>query len=253
MRRSWWGWTGPLGLGVAVFVTLGGGLLRPVPAADQAGLPRAAHAATGRIEGQATLSPRLTTRRLRVRVYAEPGARPAAAEPDSNPFATVVLYLEAAPPAPAGRQAPAPPIMSQRGEQFRPHVLPVVVGTTVAFPNDDPIYHNVFSLASARTFDLGRYRKGQSKSVVFPSPGVVPVFCHIHADMSAYILVVDHPYFTVPNASGRFTIDDVPAGDYRLVAWHERIRPITIPVRVESGRAAVVDVSLPLAEPAGAR
>ena len=234
--------------------TLGGALLLHLLAATgEAGAKAGVRAAPGRIEGRAMLAPRLTTRRLRVRVYAEPGAAPAHAEPDSNPFANVVLYLDAAPPAPAGRRAPNPPIMAQRGEQFRPHVLPVLAGTTVEFPNDDPIYHNVFSLASARTFDLGRYPKGQSKRVVFPNAGVVPVFCHIHADMSAYILVLDHPYFTSPNTSGHFAIGDVPPGDYRLVVWHERIRPITIPVRVESGRAAVVDVSIPLAEPAGAR
>ena len=253
MWRPSLAWVTTRGLGLAVVVTLGGAFARPTPAAGQAGHPGAMRTATGRIEGRVTLAPRLTTRRLRLRVYAEPGGAPAPTEPDSNPFANVVLYLEAAPRAPVGGPPAAPPIMSQRGEQFRPHVLPVLAGTTVEFPNDDPIYHNVFSLAGARTFDLGRYPKGESKSIVFPRPGVVPVFCHIHADMSAYILVLDHPYFTVPNASGHFTIGDVLPGDYRLVVWHERIRPIIIPVRVESGRAAAVDVSIPVAEPAGAR
>jgi plastocyanin len=209
----------------------------------------------GRLEGTARISSRLTAARLRVRVYSEPGDAgppPAAAPTGTNPFANVVLYLEDAealrssdPPAPGG--APLP-VMRQHEERFEPHVLPVIQGTTIAFPNDDPIYHNVFSLSRARSFDLGRYPQGESKSLRFGSAGVVQVFCHIHADMNGYILVLPNRYFISPDSLGHFVIDGVPPGEYRLVAWHERIRPIVTVVRVDAGRTTMLDLSIPLAE-----
>lgn len=208
----------------------------------------------GRLEGTARISSQLTAARLRVRVYSEPGGPPprAAAPTGTNRFANVVLYLQDAellrsadPPA----AAPVP-VMRQHQERFEPHVLPVRQGTTITFPNDDPIYHNVFSLSRARTFDLGRYPQGDSKSLRFGSAGVVQVFCHIHADMNGYILVLPNRYFSTPDSSGHFVIDGVPPGEYRLVAWHERIRPIVTVVRVEAGRTTTLDLSIPLAEPA---
>ena len=140
--------------------------------------------------------------------------------------------------------------MRQHQERFEPHVLPVTRGTSITFPNDDPIYHNVFSLSRARTFDLGRYPQGESKTVRFGSTGVVQVFCHIHADMNGHILVLPNRYFISPDSSGHFVIDGVPAGQYRLVAWHERIRPIVTVVRVDAGRTTMLDLSIPLSEPA---
>lgn len=140
-------------------------------------------------------------------------------------------------------------MMRQRGERFVPHVLPVLVGTAVEFPNEDPIYHNVFSLSRAGTFDLGRYPRGQSKTVRFQTPGVVQVFCHIHADMSGFILVLDTPFFTVPDATGRYSLEGIPPGEYRLIAWHERIRPVATAVRVESGGVTPLDLHIPLPEP----
>jgi plastocyanin len=207
----------------------------------------------GRLEGTARISSRLTAARLRVRVYSEPGdpGPPAAAPTGTNPFANVVLYLE---DAESLRSAEPPvsgpiPAMRQHQERFDPHVLPVIQGTSITFPNDDPIYHNVFSLSRARTFDLGRYPQGESKSLRFGSAGVVQVFCHIHADMNGYILVLPNRYFISPDSSGHFVIDGVPPGEYRLVAWHERIRPIVTVVRVAAGRTTMLDLSIPLAEP----
>jgi plastocyanin len=144
----------------------------------------APHRPPGRLDGLVTLSSRLTTARQRVRVYDEPGAVPTPAPPDDRPLANLVLYLGSV-PGPTGEPARSgSAMMRQQGERFVPHVLPVLVGTAVEFPNEDPIYHNVFSLSRARTFDLGRYPRGQSKTVRFQTPGVVQVFCHIHADMS---------------------------------------------------------------------
>ena len=143
--------------------------------------------------------------------------------------------------------------MRQKNQDFVPHVLPVVKGTTVEFPNGDGIYHNVFSLSKAATFDLGRYPRGSSKSVTFTAPGIVKVFCHIHADMSAVILVLDNGLFAVPDARGRYGIDGIPPGDYTAVAWHERAHPLRRAIRIEAGREAEADFSIPLSEPPDGR
>jgi hypothetical protein len=204
---------------------------------------------TGRIEGTAVLARRLTTEHRRVRVYAEPGSRSVAPPAMVHPLTNVVVYLE---PGPAGWMSlERPAEMRQRGERFVPHVLPIVAGATVDFPNEDPVYHNVFSLSSARSFDLGRYPRGHSKQVTFQRPGVVQVFCHIHADMSGYILVLKNPFFAVPDSTGRFELRDVPPGEYRLVAWHERTRPIARPVRVEAGQATSLHLDIPIQDPGG--
>ena len=208
-------------------------------------LPVAAAAQeTGRLEGVATISSRLVPRQ-RARVYEEPGAGPSRAPAADHAFSNVVLYLESAPRGRAQPGAPVPAIR-QTAERFAPHVLPILAGTSVDFPNDDPIYHNVFSLSRAREFDLGRFPRGASKSVVFTRPGVVQVFCHIHADMSGYILVLENPFFVVPDSAGRFVLENVPPGDYRLVAWHERIRPLVTPVHIAAGRATTLSLRIPL-------
>ena len=101
----------------------------------------------------------------------------------------------------------------QRDENFVPRVVAVTVGSEVEFPNDDPIYHNVFSLSRARTFDLGRYARGSSKSVEFESPSLIQVFCHIHADMSGYILVLQNPFFVQPDDALLFVLPDQESDD----------------------------------------
>jgi hypothetical protein len=178
---------------------------------------------------------------------------PASPASQEHPLANVVLYLESSTPLRGPAQPGPPPVMRQHGERFEPHVLPVLVGTTVEFPNDDDVYHNVFSLSRVRTLDLGRYPRGTSKSVQFLTPGVVQLFCHIHADMSGYILVLNNPFFVVPDSTGRFSLEGVPPGLYQLVAWHERIRPIATPISVESGRTTPVRVEIPLPARAGER
>ena len=132
-----------------------------------------------------------------------------------------VVYLETAPLG-AFEEADLPRVvMDQRNQTFRPYVLAIPVGTTVDFPNNDSTYHNVFSLSKARRFDLGRYPRGLSRAVRFDRPGVVRVFCEIHSHMSAFILVFAHPYFALTEDGGRYRIERVPPGEYRLVVWHE--------------------------------
>jgi plastocyanin len=132
-----------------------------------------------------------------------------------------VVYLDPAPRAAFDVREEPRARMDQRNESFVPHVLAIVAGTIVDFPNNDATYHNVFSLSKAKTFDLGRYAAGRSKSVRFDTPGIVRVFCDIHSHMSAFILVFSHRYFAVTDDEGRYRIADVPPGTYTVVAWNE--------------------------------
>jgi hypothetical protein len=103
----------------------------------------------------------------------------------------------------------------------------------VDFPNLDPIYHNVFSLSPVRRFDLGKYPRGHSRQVTFPKPGLVNVYCDIHSDMEAFILVLPNHAFARPTRAGEFTLPDLPAGRYILKAWHpdlgERSETVEVP------------------------
>jgi plastocyanin len=134
----------------------------------------------------------------------------------------------------------------QEHEAFVPRVVAVTRGSTVDFPNADPFFHNVFSLSSASTFDLGRYPMGHQKSATLTNAGLVKVYCHIHSHMSASILVLDHPYFAMPELDGSFTIPRVPAGTYTIVGWHERIGERANVISVKPGATASVDISLPV-------
>jgi plastocyanin len=146
-----------------------------------------------------------------------------------------VVYLETAPRAAFDAREEPHARMDQRHETFVPHVLAIVAGTTVDFPNDDRTYHNVFSLSKPRPFDLGRYAAGRSKSIRFDHPGIVRVFCDIHSHMSAFILVFAHRYFALTDGDGRYRLDDVPAGTYTLTVWNETLegdgpkRTVTVP------------------------
>jgi plastocyanin len=134
----------------------------------------------------------------------------------------------------------------QRDENFIPRVVAVPIGSEVRFPNDDPIYHNVFSLSRAQTFNLGRFPRGQSKAVRLTKPGVVKVFCEIHSHMTATIMVFNHPWFTMVDEDGRFELANVPPGQREITAWHERLGDTTVRLRVESGRATEADFVLPV-------
>ncbi len=136
-----------------------------------------------------------------------------------------VVFLEEAPQGAFEDSDRSPAVLDQRNEAFHPYVLAIMAGATVDFPNSDRIYHNVFSYSKARRFDLGRYPQGRSKSVRFDRPGIVRVFCDIHAHMSAFILVFAHPYFAATDAERRYRIARVPAGTYRLSVSERTARP----------------------------
>jgi len=114
------------------------------------------------------------------------------------------------------------PVLDQVNERFVPQVLPITVGTTVDFPNHDKVYHNVFSFSSAKSFDLGRYPAGHFKSVTFDKPGIVKVYCDIHSQMNAIILVLKNPFFAMTDEEGNFVLQNVPPGRYTLKAWYGR-------------------------------
>jgi hypothetical protein len=129
------------------------------------------------------------------------------------------------------------PVMAQPNKLFVGDLLVVWRGTTVEFPNRDPFSHNVFSRSRAASFDLDRYPAGQSKSYTFSETGIVQLFCNIHPDMKATIVVVPNRYFARADRSGRFALDRVPPGSYQLVAWHERFEEQRQPIQVAGAGA----------------
>ena len=177
------------------------------------------------------------------------GARPmvsdlGSAARDTTDRRRAVVYVDPA-PRPALEELPAGHArMDQRHEEFIPHVLAVTVGTVVDFPNDDTKFHNVFSLSRVKTFDLGRYPVGHSKSVQFDKAGIVPISCDIHTHMSAYVLVFNHPYFAVADDDGRYAIANVPPGSYTLKVWSEDGRTDSRTVVVPDGQSVECDFRL---------
>ncbi len=139
-------------------------------------------------------------------------------------YSGVVLWLEPASPPPPSRPPKSATIL-QNDKTFTPHIHAVELGTRIAFPNSDPIFHNAFSNYDGRVFDLGLYPPGTSRSVTFDRPGVVRVFCNIHSSMSAIIVVSSGPWFATTPASGQFEIPNVPPGEYTLRVFHERATP----------------------------
>jgi plastocyanin len=158
-------------------------------------------------------------------------ADPAGRSKSQNDAGAVVWLVPAGGQAAQRRTSSAPArriTLLQKNKRFDPHVLVVEVGTLVDFPNRDPFFHNVFSLFDGKRFDLGLYEAGSTRSVHLDRPGVCYIFCNIHPEMSAVIVVVNSPYFAVSNASGEFEIPNVPAGRYRLNVWAEHCDPKTL-------------------------
>jgi plastocyanin len=134
------------------------------------------------------------------------------------------------------------PHMSQKGMVFLPHILPVLKGSTVDFTNDDTVDHNVFSPpGSATPFNLGIYGTGVKKTQTFNHLGEVPLLCSIHPEMSAFVVVLQNPYFALTDNTGAFEIKNVPAGTYRLKIWDEKIKGAAQQVTVEAGKTTSVE------------
>lgn len=157
----------------------------------------------------------------------------------SGAAGAVVWLTRAEGPTPKPRSAPRQVVL-QRGKRFLPHVLVVPAGTEVAFLNEDKMFHNVFSLSKPNAFDLGLYEKGVARTKVFTDPGPVRLLCNIHASMSAFVYVVDSPWYAQADAKGRFELRGVPPGGYVLHAWHETsAKPSTQRITVGEGLVSV--------------
>jgi plastocyanin len=137
-----------------------------------------------------------------------------------------------------------PAVMEQRELRFVPHVLVILVGTTVEFPNKDPLSHNVFSISDAKRFNFGLYSLGTIRRLKFEKPGVVELLCHVHLEMSAFIVVVKNPYFARTDADGSYRIVGVPPGRHRLRCWHVRFPAQERMVQVPEAGSVTVDFSV---------
>ena len=164
--------------------------------------------------------------------------RPGAAQRDLN---TAIVYLQPA----DGRtdddfgNVAATAQVVMRGREFAPHVVVVQRGGTVAYPNQDPFSHNVFSNTDPVAFDLGLYRRGAVRSAQFGRIGVYPIYCNIHARMVSYVVTVPNRHVAFADREGRFTLPDVPVGTYRLQVWHERAARVSQEVVVTASGATV--------------
>jgi len=156
----------------------------------------------------------------------------------------VVVYFGNKLPA---DQLPLPdenPVMDQRKLIFIPHVMCVPLGSTVDFPNNDEVPHNVFSPSPVKKFNLGTYKSGVVKHVTFDKPGLVPLLCTIHPEMSAFILVLETPYFAVTGKDGTYRISGIPAGNYKIKTWHEKLKPAVEKVEITETGETTLDLSL---------
>src|SRR5690242_12619622 len=151
-----------------------------------------------------------------------------------GPDAVVWLTPVAPNPQTAAPLAPKHERLVQRDKTFSPHVMVIPAGSTVDFPNKDPFFHNVFSLFEGKRFDLGLYEAGTSRIVHFDRPGVCYIFCNIHPEMSAVVVVVDTSFYGISDKAGNVTIADVPQGQYTAHIWYEggapeQLKPMTRP------------------------
>ena len=175
---------------------------------------------------------------------------------DRGDLTQAVVWLEApgrgsVPAADAGLRSGT---IAMRGREFIPHVRAVVAGGSVAFPNQDPFSHNVFSNAQPGSFDLGLYRRGASRTASFAQPGIYPIYCNIHSKMASFVVAVPTPWVTQPAEDGRFTIAGVPEGTYLLHVWHERAaaavtREVAVPPAGTTGLRVTLDAQAYVAAP----
>lgn len=214
----------------------------PVPAATSTPAPPvpAANAATGTLVGRAPLPKVRPLKPTKDHYGSKVTSR---IDPPDAPVSAVVMQ---------GTFAPAPPgslpvaRMSQRNYQFKPATLVIRTGTSVVFPNQDDMYHNVFSLSPARKFDLGKYRKGEEpEPVLFDKPGVVNLYCEVHEHMRGAIVVVDSPHFTLTDAEGRFRLEGLPPGEHVFQVVMPPKDAVEFRARVEAGRETTVDWTVP--------
>jgi plastocyanin len=154
---------------------------------------------------------------------------------------TVVYLMSKGAP---GRFAETKTQMAMNGRQFAPRVRVITTGSTVEYANQDPFSHNIFSTAPGAAFDLGTYGSGMTKSTPFKKAGAFPVYCNIHAQMTAFVVVVSTSHYTQAGADARWKIANVPAGKWELHVWHERAPEVTQDLDVPAAGLPNVDITL---------
>jgi len=203
------------------------------------------------IDGTIVIKRKLTKRKVTAAasLYQRGGAVDLGLDPNEDPLSfergRVVIYLEG--------QLPSKPVtaaIEQKNRRFLPDTLVVPVGSTVSFPNLDPIFHNVFSLSKPSRFDLGNYPKDHTRTVAFSKPGIVFVGCHLHPNMGAVIVVSPNQWYAKSDAAGRFMLRDAPPGSYTIVAWHKAAGFFRETIRVPENGAAHVKFVIPLEQTA---
>lgn len=136
--------------------------------------------------------------------------------------------------------------IQQLDRRFVPDMVVVPVGSSVSFPNMDPIFHNIYSLSKPRSFDLGSYDKGETRKVTFSKPGIVEIYCHLHPNMAATVVVTPNRWYARPDINGQYRIPNVPPGKYAVVAWHKTGGFFRKTVVIEDGRDAAADFFIPV-------
>ena len=197
------------------------------------------------LSGQIVVTKKLTKKQVTLPSYQLRGVAPAAAPVDSqktHEYGDMVVFLEGQLPA---TEEPMHVELTQRNQRFEPQLLVVPAGSTVSFPNADPIFHNVFSLSATKKFDLGYYPEGHTRLVKFDEPGIVQVYCHLHPNMYAAVVVTSNKWYTRPAADGSFRLSDVPPGAYRLVAWHTRAGFFRRTIQIGTDNPPAVILSIP--------
>jgi plastocyanin len=204
------------------------------------------------VRGTITIERKLTPRNVTPAAGLYQRGSPVALQSDTHENALdyershVVVYLEG-----GSASVSAEPItgqMEQQNRRFAPDLVVIPAGSSVSFPNFDPIFHNVFSLSKAKSFDLGNYSKGQTRKVTFPKPGIVAVYCHLHPNMTGTIVVAPNQWAVRVDAAGQYALADVPPGKYTVVAWHKTGGTFRKTIEVTASRDSVADFFVPLVE-----
>lgn len=158
----------------------------------------------------------------------------------------VVVYLEGPQLADTETASQSAVQIQQLDRRFTPDLVVVPAGATVSFPNMDPIFHNIYSLSKPKSFDLGSYDKGETRRVTFTKPGIVEIYCHLHPNMAATVVVTPNRWYARPDDKGQFRIPNVPPGQYTVVAWHKSAGFFRKTIVIEGGHDAVADFFIPV-------
>ena len=202
-------------------------------------------AAGSGVSGKITIEKKLTKKTVPGAVYDLRGVaipENKSEHSSSNEFERVAVWLDV-PNLPS--PSPVTATLQQQNKRFEPDLLVIPIGSTVDFPNLDPIFHNIFSLSRAQSFDLGYYSEGRSRTVRFPRAGIVQVYCHVHPEMHAVIIVTSTPWSGKPRQDGTFSWTNIPAGKYKLYVWQRSVGLIHRTVSVPEAGNVYLNVSLP--------